>query len=127
MDSVTGLIRFRPEPTETWQKWLPGTVTGFLHGIPVIFRWVPAGHGVFSAGFRQKIYRVLRQASSTWVVVSQYVGEAQMSGETMSQIRLQSRSTASNSCKRNFRLMKVSSDSTLYRKVAEGGVFFFLT
>jgi hypothetical protein len=53
-DPVTGFIRFRPEPTGTWQNRQPDTVTGFLRRIPGIFQRVPVGNGVFPAGFSRK-------------------------------------------------------------------------
>ena len=39
---MTGFIRFRQEPTGTWQSRQPYTVTGFLRRVPDIFRRVPA-------------------------------------------------------------------------------------
>ncbi len=56
--------------------------------------------------------------SSMWLV-SVYRELKWLSGWTICQASLLSRATASNSCRTNIGLLKLFSDSTLYRKVAE--------
>jgi hypothetical protein len=53
-DPVTRFIRFRPEPTRTWQNRKPDTITGFLCRISDIFWRIPTGNGVYPAGFSRK-------------------------------------------------------------------------
>jgi hypothetical protein len=59
-------------------------------------------------------------------LVSLYGELKWLSGRNLRQAGLLSRAPASNSCRENIRLSKLSPDSTLYRKVAERRGFLLL-